>query len=307
MRSNKSAGMQKTIAAAAALAVVAISISLIAMLWMTTSNTSGYAVNDDSATACSVNRIPIISEKVVQQPLSVDAVENDTALDTNLMDQPVSAGKGEKTIYLTFDDGPSSPITDRILDVLKEKNVNGTFFVIGNKIRARQKLVERIYEEGNAIGLHTFTHDYGKIYRSHDAFLEELEESSDAIFAVLGIRPKIVRFPTGSKGHLNRALYDKLNERGYKIYDWNARITDGVHPGFTPDKFIKEAAKSGLKWNTVFMLMHCDELNSNTCKALPQIIDFFKDNNYTFKIIDENTPEYFFRFEKRNPKDLDKK
>jgi peptidoglycan-N-acetylglucosamine deacetylase len=205
----------------------------------------------------------------------------------------------EKVIYLTFDDGPITPITDKILDILKEKNVNATFFVIGQKVKIKEQLIKRIYNEGNGIGLHTYTHDYNKIYSSHKAFIDEMDKTSDEIYNVLGIRPKIIRFPTGSIGHLNKTLYKKLNEKNYKIYDWNARITDGIHPNKSPEAFYNEAVKTGKKWSTIFMLMHCDALNLNTCKALPRIIDYYKDNNYTFKVIDENTPEYFFRFEKK--------
>jgi peptidoglycan-N-acetylglucosamine deacetylase len=204
-----------------------------------------------------------------------------------------------KVIYLTFDDGPISPITDKILDILKEKNVNATFFVIGKKIKIKEQLIRRIYNEGNGIGLHTYTHDYSKIYSSHKAFIDEMDKSSEEIYNILGFRPKIIRFPTGSIGHLNRTLYKKLNEKNYKIYDWNARITDGIHPNKSPEAFYKEAIKTGKKWNTIFMLMHCDAPNINTCKALPRIIDYYKENHYTFQVIDENTPEYFFRFEKK--------
>ena len=204
-----------------------------------------------------------------------------------------------KVIYLTFDDGPTTPITDKILDILKEKKVKATFFVIGKKVKIKEMLIKRIYKEGNGIGLHSYTHDYSKIYSSHKAFIEEMDKSADEIYDVLGIRPVIIRFPTGSIGHLNKTLYKKLNEKNYRIYDWNARITDGVNPNKSPEAYYKEAIKTGEKWSTVFMLMHCDALNLNTCKALPRIIDYYKDKHYTFKIIDKNTPEYFFRFEKK--------
>ena len=204
-----------------------------------------------------------------------------------------------KVIYLTFDDGPISPITDKILDILKDKKVKATFFVVGKKVKIKEQLIKRIYREGNGIGLHTYTHEYNKIYSSQKAFIDEMDKSAEQIYDVLGIRPKIIRFPTGSIGHLNKTLYKKLNEKSYKIYDWNARITDGIHPNKSPEAFYKEAVKTGKKWHTVFMLMHCDALNLNTCKALPSIIDYYKENNYTFEVIDENTPEYFFRFEKK--------
>ena len=70
----------------------------------------------------------------------------------------------KKIIYLTFDDGPSYKVTNKVLDILKEKEVQATFFLIGNQIKDKEDVVKRIYEEGNGIGLHTYTHNFKKIY-----------------------------------------------------------------------------------------------------------------------------------------------
>ena len=82
----------------------------------------------------------------------------------------VIVGKTQATgvIYLTFDDGPSNTITPKILDVLKEKGVNATFFII-NYNDSTEYLVKRAINEGNAIGIHGYSHDYSKIYTSVDA------------------------------------------------------------------------------------------------------------------------------------------
>ena len=71
----------------------------------------------------------------------------------------------KKIIYLTFDDGPSSKVTDGVLDVLKEKDVKATFFLIGNQIKDREDVVKRIHNEGHGIGLHTYNHKFKYVYR----------------------------------------------------------------------------------------------------------------------------------------------
>lgn len=206
----------------------------------------------------------------------------------------VKADEGkQKIVYLTFDDGPSYKITNAILDILKEKNVKATFFLIGYKVEDRREIVERIYKEGHGIGLHSYTHNIKKLYKSDEDFIEEMEKTQEAIYNVIGIKPKIFRFPTGSKGHLTSSLHQKLNEKGFKVFDWNARISDGFVPSKPPDVLYKEAVKSSLKWKRVFLLMHCAETDKNTIKALPKIIDYFKENNYEFRIIDQNTEEYY--------------
>lgn len=69
----------------------------------------------------------------------------------------LNVAKNEKVIYLTFDDGPS-PITNKILDILKEKDVKATFFLMGNQIKENEPTAKRIYNEGHSIGPHTYTH-----------------------------------------------------------------------------------------------------------------------------------------------------
>ncbi|MGN0144917.1 MAG: polysaccharide deacetylase family protein, partial [Clostridium sp.] len=106
-----------------------------------------------------------------------------------------NAALNNKTIYLTFDDGPSYKVTNKVLDVLKENEVNATFFLIGNQIKGKEDVVKRIYNEGNGIGLHTYTHKINKIYSSDDAFMKEMIECRNEINRVIGISPNIIRFP----------------------------------------------------------------------------------------------------------------
>lgn len=204
----------------------------------------------------------------------------------------------EKVIYMTFDDGPSYKITNQILDILNEKEVKATFFLIGYKIQDRNEIVKRIYKDGHGIGLHSYSHKTKQVYKSQDAFIKEMKMTEDAIYDVVGIRPKIIRFPGGSIGHLNYQFHQKLQQEGYRVFDWNARISDGFVPSKSPDVLYKEAIKTGSKWNTVFLLMHCCETDKNTVKALPKIIDYYKEKGYEFRVINENTPEYYFRYKK---------
>lgn len=201
----------------------------------------------------------------------------------------------KKIIYLTFDDGPSSRVTGEILDTLKKKEVKATFFVVGYKIKGREAVIKRIHDEGNGIGLHSYTHDYKKLYRNNESFIKEMEETENEVYRAAGIRTKIIRFPSGSKKHLDKNLAEELQKRGYKVFDWNACASDGINYRIPPERLYNEAIKSSKKWTKVVLLMHCDEMNKNTCEIMPRIIDYFKDNGYEFKIIDNDTPEYHFR------------
>lgn len=200
----------------------------------------------------------------------------------------------KKTIYLTFDDGPSFKVTDNVLDILKENEVNATFFLIGNQIQGKEDVVKRIYDEGNAIGLHTYTHKINKIYSSDDAFIEEMIKCRNEINRVIGVSPNIIRFPCGSDRRLNPTNLKKLHNKGFKIYDWDLDNTDGMNPNLSPDVLYRKAIKGSENRNNIILLLHCTDMQKNTCKALPRIIEYYKSKGYEFKIITEDTPELFF-------------
>ncbi|MBU3181957.1 polysaccharide deacetylase family protein [Clostridium psychrophilum] len=203
----------------------------------------------------------------------------------------------EKVIYLTFDDGPSI-MTDKVLDVLKKNNVKATFFIIGNQIKGQEAVVKRIYTEGHSIGLHTYTHTYKKIYSTRNGFVAEMLKSQDEINSLIGIKPTIIRFPSGSSKHLTNAFLKQLHNYNLKVYDWNMVMSDGINCKTSPDKLYREATKNTATQHPIILLMHCDYMHKNTCKALPRVLKFYKDNGYKFKIIDNKTPENYFPIKK---------
>lgn len=200
----------------------------------------------------------------------------------------------KKTIYLTFDDGPSSKVTNDVLDVLKENKVNATFFLIGNQIEGKEDVVKRIYDEGNGIGLHTYTHKIRKIYSSEDAFIKEMIKCRDEINKAIGISPNIIRFPCGSNKRLNKKYLKRLHDEGFKIYDWDLDNTDGLNSRLSPDTLYRKAIKGSENRQNIILLLHCTDMHKNTCKALPQIIKYYKSKGYEFKVITEDTPELYF-------------
>lgn len=201
-----------------------------------------------------------------------------------------------KIVYLTFDDGPSDIITNEILDVLKVNNIKATFFVVGHKIQGREEILKRMLKEEHSIGLHTYTHNYKKIYSSEKCFIDEMNKTRDEVKKITGSTSNIIRFPAGSKPHLNKSLLNKLHAENYKIYDWNAALSDGLNCNTSPSKLFEESTKVIGGSSTIILLMHCGELNENTCKALPKIIEFYKLHGYEFKNITDTTPEFYFRF-----------
>lgn len=205
-----------------------------------------------------------------------------------------TSSSNRKVIYLTFDDGPSSIVSIDILNILKQEQIKGTFFVVGSMIKGKEPVLKRMHAEGHSIGLHTYSHQYNQIYASEDAFISEMLATSEEINKVIGIQPKIIRFPYGSKPHLNESFLKKLHANNFKIYDWNVGISDGIKPNASPEAFISEATTASNGISYVVFLMHCNNTNINTYKALPQIIDHYKKLGYEFKAITKDTPEFYW-------------
>lgn len=203
----------------------------------------------------------------------------------------------KKIIYLTFDDGPSI-ITDKVLDILKENNVKATFFIIGNQINGFENVIKRINDDGHSFGLHTYTHKFKRIYSSRDTFIKEMLQCRSEINKLTGVSSNIIRFPGGSSKRLTSAYLNKLHSYNFKIYDWNMVTLDGINPKTSSNRLYRDATKDDKDQSSIILLLHCDYMHKNTCKALPDIIKYYKAKGYEFKTISNNTPELYFPIKK---------
>lgn len=225
----------------------------------------------------------------------VDNYGNITSTDRiiNIIEKPDA---GQKTIYLTFDDGPSSTTT-KILDILKEKGIKATFFVI-NAPEKYNNTIKRAYDEGHTIGLHSYSHKYKSIYKSEDAFFEDLNLINNKVKKITGYKSNIIRFPGGSSNTISKIskgimtkLSIKTKEKGFIYFDWNIASydTSNISSKRIYQKVITQLEKNN--YNTNIILMHDFENNKKTVNALKEIIKYGKSNGYKFDKITEMTPQ----------------
>ena len=193
----------------------------------------------------------------------------------------------DKVVYLTFDDGPSEN-TGEILDILKEKNAKATFFVTGNN-QEHDDMIKRAFSEGHSIGLHTYTHDYATVYASEDAYFADLQKVSDLVESITGTKSMIIRFPGGSSNTVSAkyvkglmtTLTKAVRDKGYQYFDWNCDSTDASGNNVPVEKLVSNATSCTA--NHVDILMHDTDAKDTTVQALPQIIDYYRSQGYTFK------------------------
>lgn len=200
----------------------------------------------------------------------------------------------DKTIYLTFDDGPSS-LTSGILDILERENIPATFFIIGTHLDEYRDVIIRSYLDGNTIALHSNTHDYKYIYTSEDNYYNDLRTLNNRLFSITGHRSRILRFPGGSSNTVSKKynngimtrLTDKMNDNDYYYFDWNVDSTDASGQ-VSADKIYKSVTDN-LRYSKNIVLMHDSAVKKTTLEALDAIIKFGKQHGYTFARIDKDT------------------
>ena len=196
-----------------------------------------------------------------------------------------------KVVYLTFDDGPSEN-TKKILDILAEYNAKATFFITGANEQCRSYIKEA-YEAGHTIGLHTYTHDYDKVYKSDEAYFDDLEQVGQVAKEQIGFVPCFIRFPGGSsnmisaeynKGIMTR-LVKSVQEKGYQYYDWN--LDSGDAAGCGKEEIEQNATTD--KIHHVMILFHDTQTKDATVEALPYILKYYTDQGYEFRAIDRDS------------------
>lgn len=212
--------------------------------------------------------------------------------------KPVISLEKKKIAYLSFDDGPSH-ITSEILDTLSNYQVKATFFVLGCTITAEgEECLKEMVEQGHAIGIHTYSHNYKNIYSSVEAFLKDFYQDYLLIYETTGIKVNIFRFPWGSYNTYNKGIRDELiaemERRGFTYYDWNISAEDSVG---TPSEYrIKSNVLKDLdSYRNPIILMHDSSVNKLTAKTLPDILKSIQEKGYVFDTLNHREPYQFGR------------
>ena len=245
-----------------------------------------------------------IDENTISNTTSQNTISENTTTDSNqTTNQKTSTNtkiedkkSNNGVIWLTFDDGPSSTITPKVLDILKKENVKATFFVL-NYSSANEHLIKRIVEEGHTIGIHGYSHEYSKIYKSKETFMNNIYSLQDKIYKSTGVKSMYIRFPGGSSNTVSRhyckgimtELTKEVLSKGFKYFDWN--ISSGDAGGAKNAKAVYKNVTKNLSKKRGNLVL-CHDIHLKTLEALPDIIKYAKKEGYTFARIDDNTPMY---------------
>ncbi len=203
-----------------------------------------------------------------------------------------------RMVYLTFDDGPSS-LTAPLLDMLDRYGVKATFFVVGAYDKNETVDLKEIARRGHTIGVHSYSHDYRKIYASPEAFFRDFDRMHTLIQQATGVDAKILRFPGGSVNGYNKktraAILKGLQRRGYVYYDWNVSAEDAVRRPASQN-LVQNVLRGVHQHRVSVVLMHNTAAKEATLRAMPQILKSLKSEGYAFGKLDPSVSSGPFAF-----------
>jgi len=222
------------------------------------------------------------------EEIGEEAVLNYRIYKRYLADREIPA-EGQKVVYLTIDDGPNPNSTGEILNILAEKGVKATFFVLGSMVQRYPELLNDIVDAGHGIGNHGYSHVYKIIYSSANNFLWEINETKKLIETHTGVVTNIIRAPGGTTGHFTPEYYRTVEKAGYVIQDWNVDTKDSSGKDISAVTILNNVIIQSQGKSEVVVLFH-DSGRNAIIEALPRIIDYFIKENYEFNILPQDRP-----------------
>lgn len=200
----------------------------------------------------------------------------------------------DKVIALTFDDGPNEPYTQQILDVLREKQIRATFFVVGENAIRHPELVKEAYDEGDLIGNHTWSHSRFLMLEKPSKIKDDVGLAENAIAGIIGKNPRMFRPPYGYRSAWGAKT---LAGQGYKIVTWDDQTSDWgkLSSKQITINIIRRAKPGGI------IDLHDGGENrdhvdrSKIVRSVEEIVDLLQAEGYKFVTLDElfGQPGYF--------------
>ncbi|MDP9957021.1 peptidoglycan/xylan/chitin deacetylase (PgdA/CDA1 family) [Epilithonimonas hungarica] len=181
-----------------------------------------------------------------------------------------------KEVALTFDDGPTE-LTPKFLDLLKEKNIQATFFCIGKQIEKYPETFRRIIAEGHTIGNHTYSHSDNTGFLSSSKMIEEIEKCDEVIAKIGNIKTNFYRPPFGVT---NPNITKAINKTQKKSIGWNVRSLDTV---IDDEKKIYNRITKNLNKGSIILLHDTSE---KTYNVLVDLLLFLGREKYSTFTID---------------------
>jgi peptidoglycan/xylan/chitin deacetylase (PgdA/CDA1 family) len=183
----------------------------------------------------------------------------------------------EKTLYLTFDDGPVPGPTEFVLDQLRRAQTKATFFCIGDNIRKHPDVFARVLSDGHSVGNHTFHHVSGWKTTS-DNYLDEVHRCDDALGIDKSSTPRLFRPPYG---RITRGQIRSLH--GYRIIMWDV-LTNDYAKSLSPEACLR-GTLAATRNGSIVVFHDSLKAEKNMTYVLPRFLDHFGSRGYSFRTL----------------------
>lgn len=187
-----------------------------------------------------------------------------------------------KKIYLTFDAGYENGNVEKILDVLKDKNVKGAFFILVNLINSNPELVKRMQEEGHLVCNHTARHKNMSQITDIKQFEDELNVLNDAYHSLTG--KEMAMYYRPPEGRFSELNLKHAQELGYKTVFWSFAYADWDNASQPSPEYAKKKVLDNIH-NGAVILLH--PTSATNAEILPELIDAIRAKGYEFGTLDE--------------------
>jgi peptidoglycan/xylan/chitin deacetylase (PgdA/CDA1 family) len=183
----------------------------------------------------------------------------------------------QPVIAMTFDDGPDPVLTPRLLDLLKERGIHATFFMVGRNVAAFPAIVKRMAAEGHEVANHSWSHPL-LTQMGPQNVESQLRRTHDAIVAACGTAPLLYRPPYGAIGLSQRTRVEK--SFGYPAILWDVDTLDWQKPRNAQKVYDRVLTQT--KPGSIIL---CHDIHETTIAAMPAILDDLKGRGYAFATV----------------------
>ena len=254
---------------------------------------AGWLVPVRTPAGCKLNELTVAPDFSPFSPAAPVVAASDAGT-------PAAPTLPEKWVCLTFDDGPSKT-TPEVLAALDAPGVHGTFFVVATGYNEKYlPLLTQAAAAGHQIALHSASHEYSDIYRSSAAYWRDIALLKERIAPYVDAESiRYLRFPGGSTNTVSRRyggkglmpqLKTEVEQRGWQWVDWNVCAEDAVGGHPSADTIYRNVVRETGEQTHCVVLMHDSATTRTTAEALPDIIQWYTDNGYTFLTVAEALP-----------------
>ena len=254
---------------------------------------AGWLVPVRTPAGCKLNELTVAPDFSPFSPAAPVVAASDAGT-------PAAPTLPEKWVCLTFDDGPSKT-TPEVLAALDTAGVHGTFFVVATGYNEKYlPLLTQAAAAGHQIALHSASHEYSDIYRSSAAYWKDITLLKERIAPYVDAESiRYLRFPGGSTNTVSRRyggrglmqqLKEEVTAKGYAYVDWNVCAEDAVGGKPSAGTIFRNIVRETGEQTQCIVLMHDSATTHTTAEALPDIIQWYKDNGFAFLTVAQAVP-----------------